>query len=470
MAVLSEAHSDYLASMMNTIAVRKSANKKSEQFYTGEYISNTLNIAVPPELSSQLGVASDWPSTVVNSYAERMRFLGWTGAKAAGVAEISDVAGLPLAVKESVLDSLIYGIGFIALEPNDDGIWVAQSVPPTEGTLIWDNVNQRPIAGMRERTLVDGHSQKIIYVPEGVIYVSSKNSEIENFVPHSLGVPSIVRVRNKARSREWYGRSMISAPVRYYTVAACRTLEGMELNREFYTYPQRWLKNGTMDMFVDSDNPTREERIRAGFQAITGSVVALPPPAEPGDPEMELHQFSSSPPTPFIEQVRTYSQLMSSATGIPVAYLGFSTENPPSADAIRAWLDRLILGCRNQQDLINPDIRRAGWMAACLNGNQSTWQDFTSQVKERWEDPASPTLASDADAITKLSQFIDPTSDWALDRLRIPDDQRAKIRQSASASKLSQLVESRIAQQKQSLNDEDTALADELASRRGEQS
>ena len=165
---------------------------------------------------------------------------------------------------------------------------------------------------------------------------------------------------------------------------------------------------------MDGDNPSESEKVMAGFRATTGSLLTLPPPEMPGDPEMELHQFSSSPPTPFIEQVRAYSQLMSSATGIPVAYLGFSTENPPSADAIRAWLDRLILGCRNQQDLINPDLRQVGWMASWLNGNRVPWSDFSTSVKERWEDPSSPTLSSDADAITKLSQWIDPTSDLSL--------------------------------------------------------
>lgn len=465
MVGLSETHQDYLSTLSGVRSSRIAANKLAEDFYTGEYITGTLNIAVPPELAGKLHVASDWPSTVVDSYAERMRFLGWADQRATGMSDITEVAGIPLAVKESVLDSLIFGIGFIALEPNDDGVWVAQSVPPTEGTLIWDQANQRPIAGMRLRTLMGGEQQTVLYLPEGVVYLSKDGRQVDEFIPHTLGVPSIMRIRNSVRSRRWYGRSMITRPVRYYTVAACRTLQGMELNREFYTYPQRWLKNGTMDMFVDSDNPTESEKVTAGFRATTGSLLTLPPPEEPGDPEMELHQFSSSPPTPFIEQVRAYSQLMSSATGIPVAYLGFSTENPPSAEAIRAWLDRLILGCRNQQDLINPDLRRVGWMAAHLNGNPVPWREFASRVKERWEDPASPTLAADADAIVKLSEWVDPTSDWALDKLRIPDDQRETMRQNAKAKKLTALISQKLNTQQPG----DQQKADELAGQRGEE-
>lgn len=446
--------------MLDDVRVsRHASNLLVEQFYTGEYVTGTLNIAVPPELAGQLQVASDWPATVVDSYAERMRFLGWADARGRGFEEQVELAGVSLATKEAVLDSLIFGIGFIALEPDDDGVWIAQAVPPTEGTLLWDSFNRRPVAGMRVRHLLDGGKQTVLYLQDGVAYLEEDGVSVADFVPHGLGIPTIVRIRNSVRSTKWYGRSMITPPVRYYTVAACRTLQGMELNREFYTYPQRWLKNGTMDMFVDSDNPSESEKVMAGFKATTGAMLTLPPPEEPGDPEMELHQFSSSPPTPFIEQVRAYSQLMSSATGIPVAYLGFSTENPPSADAIRAWLDRLILGCRNQQELINPDLRRVGWMATSLNGNSVPWRDFAVGVKERWEDPSSPTLSSDADAIMKLSSFIDPTSDWALDKLRIPDDQRPKIRQDARAARLASLAPPATG---------DAQQAQELASIRGE--
>ena len=105
-------------------------------------------------------------------------------------------------------------------------------------------------------------------------------------------------------------------------------------------------------------------------------------------------------------------------------------------------------------------------MASWLNGNRVPWSEFSTSVKERWEDPSSPTLSSDADAIMKLSQWIDPTSDWALDRLRIPDDQRPKIRQDARAEKLNKLVESKI-QAQANMSAEDAQLVEELSSRRG---
>lgn len=462
MAVLSQEHDDLLASMHSIKSGKARTNTLLDELYTGEFVTSTLNIAVPPELAGQLGVVSDWPATVVDSYAERMNFAGFRDPSRLGMADAAEASGMSLSVDESVLDSLIFGVGFIAVEPDADGVWSTHTVPPTEGTVLWDVANKRPVAGMRERELFDGSKQTVLYLPNGVAYIGGDNRrEVEDFIPHNMGIPTIVRVRNALRSRKWTGRSMITPPVQYYTAAACRTLQGMELNREFYTYPQRWLKNGTMDMFVASDNPTEAEKISAGFKATTGSMLTLPPPAEPGDPEMELHQFASSPPTPFIEQIRAYSQLMASSTGIPAAYLGFSTENPPSAEAIRAWLDRLIVGCRNQQRLIGPDLRRLGWMVMCLNGAGMPWTEFAKRVVERWDDPASPTLASDADAIVKLAGagVISQTSEWAFDRLRIPEDERRAARQEARIASTRQLLR----------QPTDVEQAQQMASIRGEQ-
>lgn len=467
MVALSELHSDYSSMMLSQLSKRSAVNRESVDLYMGDYVTGTLDIAVPPELSSKLGVVSDWPATVVNSYAERQNFHGWHDRANIGLGDVSSLTGLPLALKSAVLDSMIFGVGFVAFEPNSSGVWIAQEVPPTEGTVLWDALNQRAVAGMRTRELFDGTKQTVLFLDEGVAYVEGVGADasIVDFVPHNLGAPSIQRVRARLKSRRWYGESMITGAVRYYTVAASRTLAGMELNREFYTYPQRWLKNGTMDMFVSSDNPSQSDKVRAGFKALTGSYVTLPPP-EMGEPEMELGQFSSSPPTPFIDQVRAYSQLMASATGVPVAYLGFSTENPPSADAIRAWLDRMITGCKDQQRVLSPDVRRLGWMASRLNGVDVDWSTFATQVEERWEDPASPAIASMSDAAAKLigAGVADATSDFILDLVRMPDEQRSEARQAQrNREVVASLVEARANQ-----SVEDEQLAAELASRRGE--
>lgn len=463
---------DALARMRTILQSRRGENIQSEKYYTGKIAVRNLKIAIPVELEN-LGVVSDWPTTVVNSYHERMVFLGWRDGGRYGMRELAAVTNAQIAIWESILDSLVFGVGFTAIDLDYDGIWKAQAVAPTEGTLLWDAHSHRPTHGYRLRTLTDGTTQEVLYAPYYTYYLKSgpglspaQHPEVVDVVPTGLPCPAVDRVRNQLRSSQWYGRSLLTPAVRYYTQAAARTLMGMEYNREFYTTPKWHIKNATMDMFTDSDNPSPTEKARAGWDATTGSVLTLPPP-EDGEPEMDIGQFAANPPTPYVEQLRTYSQLMGSATGIPTSYLGFSTENPPSADAIRAWLERLVRGCSSQQRLISPDVRHLGWMLHFLNQERTPWSEFATSTRELWENPATPTLSSDADAVTKLTaeNIVPAQSDWVYDRLGITEEEREDFRSSSRTSALSMIAQR--AQQAAQIP-ADTSTAAQLADLRGE--
>lgn len=441
-----------LSHMKETIVDRHRGNEESLKYYAGKIRVENLRIAIPAELEN-LEVVSDWPTTVVNSYHERMVFLGWRDQGRFNMRETSFLTNASTAVWEALLDSKIYGLGLLAIDQSVDGLWKTQSVTPMNGTLIWDAQDQRPMYGMRTRQLHDGTIQDILYLPYYTLYLKADGAtdgtgpEIQDVVYTGMPIPLMFRMRNHLRSNQWYGRSMLTRSIRYYTQAAARTLMGMEYNREFYTAPKWHITNAQMNMFTESENPSEREKIRAGWKATTGSVLTLPPP-EPGDPEMQIGQFQANPPTPYVEQLNAYGQKISSATGIPVSYLGFVTENPPSADAIRAWLERLIRSCQAQQRLTNPDLKHLGWALHSLNNdNPVDWRTFASSARELWENPATPTLASDADAIAKLADVgtIGATSDWAYDRLQISEEEREDFR-SAQRARALQLIANRASQ------------------------
>lgn len=257
-------------------------------------------------------------------------------------------------------------------------------------------------------------------------YISTSVSRGRKAIASPNRWPVVTQVRNKLRSRYWYGRSLITPAVRYYTEAAARTMLGMEINREFYTTPQRWAMNADMSLFTASDSPSQSELVEAGWRVTMGRMLALPP-NEPGENSPQVGQFSAAPPTPYIEQLRCYSQLLVSATGLPSAYLGFSTENPPSGDAIRAWLERLIRSIEGQQRLISPDLRRLGFQLARVHGRDvPVLAEFSNLVAETWESPATQQLSAESDALVKLigAGVVPATSGFVLDRLRVPLDQR----------------------------------------------
>src|SRR5699024_7811864 len=114
-----------------------------------------------------------------------------------------------------------------------------------------------------------------------------------------------------------------------YTDMALRTLVGAEVAREFYAVPQRYMMGAPESFFLDDDgNP------RGAWDAMMGKILAIERDEETGDIPT-VGSFTAHSTSPFFEQLRNLSQLLASETSIPPTYLGFVTDNPSSADAIR---------------------------------------------------------------------------------------------------------------------------------------
>lgn len=436
-----------LGSMRFQLARKIRKNQVLENYAEGRFRVKNLDIAVPPSLA-EIGAVSDWPGTVIDSYHERMNFEGWADGGRFGMTALSDQIGAHTASAETTFDALLFGVGFYMYELQSDGLgtrWQLRSVSPMEGTMLWDAGARLPVAALRRVgvELLDGSvgTHEVLAV-RGWNYVL-EGDQIVDAYPTIPDLVAAAPMKNKLRSRKWTGRSLVTDPVKYYTDAAVRTMVGMEINREFYTTPQRWAMNADMTMFTESDDPTRSEMIEAGWKTAAGKMLAFPP-NEDGEPEPKVGQFSPAPPTPYVEQLRTYSQLISSATGMPSAYLGFSTENPPSGDAIRAWMERLTRGIGRMHRLSHEDMNLVGWMGHRLEmGNDSpTWSEFASVVRPKWEDPTTQTLAADTDSVSKAvaSGSVAPDDDWVYDRLRIPERDRTRVRSNLRKQGLGQLA------------------------------
>lgn len=437
-----------LNAMRQQLSQKLRKNQILENYHEGKYKVKNLEIAVPPSLAA-IGAVSDWPGTVIDAYHERMNFEGWADGGRFGMTALSDQLGASSAVSSSTFDALLFGVGFHMYERTVDGLglrWKLRSVSPMEGTMLWDAGNQLPVAAMRlvgVETSEGGFATQVVLAVRGRNYVLNGNVVVDSYET----IPDLVvaaPVRNKTRSRKWSGRSLITPAIRYYTDAAVRTLVGMEINREFYTTPQRWAMNADMSMFVDSDEPTKSEMVEAGWKAAAGKMLAFPP-NEDGEPEPKVGQFAPAPPTPYVEQLRTYSQLIGSASGMPSAYLGFSTENPPSGDAIRAWMERLTRGINHMHRLSHQDMNLVGWMGHRLEVGEGspTWSEFASVVRPKWEDPTTQTLAADTDAVSKAvaAGSVAADGDWVYDRLRIPERERERVRSGLRQQGLAQLAE-----------------------------
>ncbi len=143
---------------------------------------------------------------------------------------------------------------------------------------------------------------------------------------------------------------------------------------------------------------------------------------------MKLHEFRPAPPTPYIEQIKAYSQLLAAESGIPAPYLGFVTDNPSSADSIRQQEYRLVKRAERRQKSFGLAWREVAYLALLLRDGGVDPQVFR-EVGVKWRDASTPTRAAAADEASKLIPIgvLPPDSTVTYDRLGLSPQEQQQL-------------------------------------------
>lgn len=403
---------------------------------------------MPPNLKD-IGVVAGWAGTAIDVIEERLNWDGFTSSSdLMGLDEMYLANELDVEAPMAQLDALIAGTSFVTVGTGDTDagepeiLITAES--PSDCTTIWDYRRRMDTSGLSRTLGPTGRVEmETLYLPgmtvslergdDGRMRVVDRDETGRDRIPVS-------RLINRARTSRKGGRSEMTGAVRYLTDAAVRTLLGMEVNREFYTTPQRWLMGADMSVFTDEDG----NQVSA-WEAVAGHMLSMPRPFDEESQTYgelpEVGQFTAQPPTPYIEQVRAYSMLLAAEVGIPASYLGYATDNPASADAIRAGETRLI-----QRSLRRQRGFTRGWRNVAYNA--LLWRDGKvdldklSRIQPNWDNPATPTPQAAADEATKLisSGVLLPDSDITYGRVGLTAIEREKIKSEKRRARATQMV------------------------------
>jgi len=245
---------------------------------------------------------------------------------------------------------------------------------------------------------------------------------------------------NNPRSGDPYGRSEITRAVRAYTNAAMRTLLGAEIAREFYSAPQRYVMGADEEMFTDSDGNALDK-----WQVIQGRLLALPMNEEGQTPS--VGQFPANSTAPYFEQIRALAQLVAAEASIPPSYLGFQTDNPASADAIRQMESRLVKKAERRQKQFGRAWMETARLALLFRDGEIP--EEISEVRPLWRDPSTPTRAAAADEAVKLisAGVLLPDSEVTYNRIGLSETDKAVIRAEKQTVGTVQLLEALSASQ-----------------------
>lgn len=414
-------------------------NATRERYYEGKNRLKDLNISVPPGLKS-LDTVVGWAGIVCDVLEERLDFEGYTGGEQFGLNEIYRANELDLESSQGHKDALIYGTGFVFVGKGMDGepdpLITIES--PKRATAIFDMRTRRPIAALLANWSDDGRVESgSVYLPNETIYFESlQRTYVETYRDvHNLGRVPCAPLINNPRSGDPWGRSEITRAVISLTDSAVRTLVGAEVAREFFSAPQRYILGADESAFLDADgNPTN------GWSVVQGRVLGIAYNEDDGVMP-QVGQFQANSPAPYFEQIRAYAMLMAAESAIPPTYLGFQTDNPASADAIRAMESRLVKKAERRQSQFGRTWQEVARLALLIR--DGAVPDNFGIVRPIWRDASTPTIAASADAAVKLisAGVLLPDSDVTYNRLGFSDSDKIQLQRDKATNAAASLVE-----------------------------
>lgn len=225
------------------------ANAQAEAYYEGTARAKRLNLVIP-EHSLGLKTVIGWPGTVVDSLEERLDFQGWTNGNKYGLDRVYSDNLLPMESGMAHLDAMIFGVSFAAVLKGDTSIGEPEVLitveTPKSATGVFSRRTRRLEAGLIRRIEKTSGADTVratLLTDREVVEIRRAGGAwvVEDRQPHGLGRVPMVIFPNRRRASRAGGRSEITKPVRALTDQAVRTLIGMDVNREFFSAPQRYI-------------------------------------------------------------------------------------------------------------------------------------------------------------------------------------------------------------------------------------
>lgn len=427
-----------LAALENKVESYKGINRLLKAYYEGQIWLNKIGFSVPPKMRSFQTVVG-WPAIIVDVIEERLKWKGWydlsnldsNSDRPSEQQQFFDDVYLDNSLEAEApmvhLDALIFGCGFVAVGTRDPDDLEKTPLITTESTElttgIYDPQKRRLTSGVIFRTDDDGNIVRCALLKlNETIYLRRLGVGgrwiVEDKDPHNLGRLPLVPFINRPMGSRRNGRSEITRPIRGYTDIGIRTILGMETNREFFSAPQRYALGVTDEDFTDeAGNPI------PGWQAVIGRIWGI---GRNEDGELpEVGQFDPAPSRPYLEQIQGLSQLVAADGAVPQTYLGFMSDNPASADSIRALESRLIK--RSERRITSfgwswGEVGRLAWMMKFM-------KDKLPRMETDWGNPATPTMQADADWAIKLisAKVLSPDSTVARNKLNFSKAEQMMI-------------------------------------------
>jgi hypothetical protein len=372
-----------------------------DSYYEGTQPLSYLAPEIQSELSDRMRqLVINWPQLVVDALDERLDVEGFRYADSETTADdlwsVWQASDMDEGSQQAHVDALALKRSYVIIGANEDDestpIVTAESAlevfaerdPRTRQVTAAVKRWEEPAAGSAPVKWAT------LYLPDArMTFEQQKGAWVEvDRDEHNLGQVLVVPLANRPRLRHLDGTSELRSVVPI-SDAACKIASDMMVSAEYHAMPRRWATGMSRDDFADENNQPL-----GAMSSLAGRLWV-----NEGD-NVKFGQFPEAQLSNFHETINVLARLVAALTGLPPAFLGLATDQPPSADAIRASEARLVKRAERRQRAFGEAWERV--MRLVLLVRDGELDPRTRKLETVWRDPATPTYAQKADAVVKL--------------------------------------------------------------------
>lgn len=375
------------------LSMKRIRVKKRYAYYEMKNRIKDLKISTPPNLRGMQSVLG-WCGKAVDNLADRIVFREFSEDNF-DIGEIFEMNNPDTFFDSAVLSALIASCCFVYISEDDNGFPRLDIIDGSNATGIIDQGTGLLKEGYAVLERDDNKNPLLeAYFTAGNIRIIKEGKcwDIPNNVPYPLLVPIIFRP-DAVRP---FGHSRISRSCMDLVDSAMRTVKRSEIAAEFYSFPQKWVVGTSQD-----SDPLDK------WKATMSSLIEITKDDEGDKPT--FGQFQQQSMSPHMDQLKMFAGLFASETGLTLDDLGFPTENPSSAEAIKASHENLRLTARKAQRTFGTGFVNVGYLAACLRDDFPYERRQFYLTKPKWEpvfEPDAAALSSYGDGAIKINQAI----------------------------------------------------------------
>lgn len=400
-APLSDVDQEVLAELWGTVSRHRPDNLLRASYYDGKHAVRQLGTLIPP-MYYRLGSVLGWAAKAVDLLGRRCRVESfvWPDGDPGeiGLPQIWERNNLSALLRQAFVSSLIYGPSFLVTDRLDGEPVIRVKNALSATARINHDTGRTDAALTIQQFANDVPTRFALHLPNRTVTCVNDGGVWDvTEVRHDLGVPVEPLVYKPLPGRE-YGYSRITPIVMGIQNLAARAVVRSEAQGDVYAFPQMFLLGADSSIFKDAAGNTKP-----AWQVALGRFFAVPDDDEASNPRADVKQFQAPSQQPHMDQLRTYAELFSGETSIPITSLGVSSEkaNPTSAESYLASREDLISEAEGATDEWAPALVRSALTALQIRHGLDAPRGEWHSVAPKFRPAVYTSRAAMADAGSK---------------------------------------------------------------------